>query len=76
MVDIPRRTEQIVREALSRQAAVALLGPCQVGKPMLPLATYETTASLFQDPGTADHVQRNTHSPKIGVIRAIGGRID
>ncbi len=46
---IARRAAAIVREALARQAAVALIGPRQVGKTTLALAIAEETASLYLD---------------------------
>lgn len=44
-----RRNANIVREALARQAAVALIGPRQVGKTTLALSIAEETASLYLD---------------------------
>jgi len=46
---IPRRALQSVERALSRQAAVALIGPRQVGKTTLALAIGETVPSLYLD---------------------------
>jgi predicted AAA+ superfamily ATPase len=46
---IPRRALVSVQRALARQAAVALLGPRQVGKTTLALAIGETTPSLYLD---------------------------
>src|ERR1039457_5583774 len=46
---IPRRALPAVAEALSRQAAVALAGPRQVGKTTLALALAEKTPSLCLD---------------------------
>ncbi len=46
---ITRRAAAIVREALARQAAVALIGPRQVGKTTLALAIAAQTASLYLD---------------------------
>jgi len=46
---IPRRALQSVEPALSRQAAVALIGPRQVGKTTLALALGETVPSLYLD---------------------------
>lgn len=46
---IPRRALQSVERALSRQAAVALIGPRQVGKTTLALALGETVPSLYLD---------------------------
>lgn len=46
---IPRRALAIVESALRRQAAVALLGPRQVGKTTLALAIAERTPSLYLD---------------------------
>ncbi len=40
---IPRHVLQTVREALDRQAAVAIIGPRQVGKTTLALALAEET---------------------------------
>ena len=44
-----RRAVAIVREALARQAAAALIGPRQVGKTTLALTIVEQTASLYLD---------------------------
>ncbi len=46
---IPRRALPEVRAALERQAAVALLGPRQVGKTTLALAVAEGTEALYLD---------------------------
>jgi predicted AAA+ superfamily ATPase len=46
---IPRRALQSVKEALAHQAAVALIGPRQVGKTTLAFAIGETTPSLYLD---------------------------
>ncbi len=46
---IPRRALRAVQEALSRQAAVALLGPRQVGKTTLAHAVAEQTGALYLD---------------------------
>ena len=46
---IPRRALTAVASALQRQAAVALLGPRQVGKTTLALSLAETTPSLYLD---------------------------
>jgi len=46
---IPRRALELVRNALSRQAAVALIGPRQVGKTTLAFAIADTTPSLYLD---------------------------
>lgn len=46
---IPRRAFAVVAEALSRQAAVALTGPRQVGKTTLALELAEKTSSLYLD---------------------------
>jgi predicted AAA+ superfamily ATPase len=46
---IPRRALSSVREALGRQAAVALLGPRQVGKTTLALAMAEQFGALYLD---------------------------
>ena len=46
---IPRRTRDVVREALGRQEAVALLGPRQVGKTTLALALSQETPALYLD---------------------------
>ena len=40
---------QVVKEALARQAAVALMGPRQVGKTTLALALAEERPSLYLD---------------------------
>lgn len=46
---IPRRIDRIVRDALNRQAAVALLGPRQVGKTTLARAIAEDVPSVYLD---------------------------
>lgn len=46
---IPRRALAVVESALRRQAAVALLGPRQVGKTTLALSIAERTPSLYLD---------------------------
>lgn len=46
---IPRRALAAVESALRRQAAVALLGPRQVGKTTLALSLAEKTPSLYLD---------------------------
>jgi len=46
---IPRRALQPVKRALARQAAVALIGPRQVGKTTLAFEIAETTPSLYLD---------------------------
>jgi uncharacterized protein len=46
---ITRRASQLVKQALSRQAAVALIGPRQVGKTTLAHSIGESTASLYLD---------------------------
>lgn len=46
---IPRRALKKVREALRRQAAVALLGPRQVGKTTLAFAIAKETDALYLD---------------------------
>ncbi len=46
---IPRRALAIVESALQRQAAVALLGPRQVGKTTLALSIGERTPSIYLD---------------------------
>ncbi len=46
---IPRHALAAVREALDREAAVALIGPRQVGKTTLALAVAESTRSLYLD---------------------------
>ena len=46
---IPRRIERIVREALDRQAAVALVGPRQVGKTTLARSIAEDVPSVYLD---------------------------
>jgi hypothetical protein len=51
---IRRRVEEVVREALARQAAVALLGPRQVGKTTLALALSNQTSSLYLDLESAE----------------------
>ncbi len=46
---IPRRTQRIVANALDRQAAVALIGPRQVGKTTLAYEIAERTDALYLD---------------------------
>ncbi|MGC8483721.1 MAG: ATP-binding protein [Thermodesulfobium sp.] len=46
---IQRRAFYIVKEALNRQAAVALIGPRQIGKTTLALAISAETPSLYLD---------------------------
>jgi predicted AAA+ superfamily ATPase len=46
---IPRRALESVRRALARQAAVALIGPRQVGKTTLAFTISEATRSLYLD---------------------------
>ena len=46
---IPRRIYQIVREALARQAAVALIGPRQVGKTTLAHELAAGREALYLD---------------------------
>jgi predicted AAA+ superfamily ATPase len=46
---IPRRALRAVQDALNRQAAVALLGPRQVGKTTLAYAVAEQTGALYLD---------------------------
>jgi predicted AAA+ superfamily ATPase len=46
---IPRRIERAVREALDRQAAVALVGPRQVGKTTLARSIAEDIPSVYLD---------------------------
>jgi predicted AAA+ superfamily ATPase len=46
---IPRRALHTVQDALNRQAAVALLGPRQVGKTTLAHALAEQTGALYLD---------------------------
>ncbi len=46
---IPRRTLAIVQEALNRQAAVALIGPRQVGKTTLALEIAKGRDALYLD---------------------------
>lgn len=45
----PRKTDQIVRSALERQAAVVLLGPRQVGKTTLAMEIAEQRPSVYLD---------------------------
>jgi hypothetical protein len=46
---IPRRALETVKHALARQAAVALIGPRQVGKTTLAFAIGEETPSIYLD---------------------------
>lgn len=46
---IPRRIERTVREALDRQAAVALVGPRQVGKTTLARSIADDVRSVYLD---------------------------
>lgn len=54
---IPRRITPAVKSALQRQAAVALIGPRQVGKTTLALALGEEYPSLYLD--LEDRADRN-----------------
>ncbi len=54
---IPRRISPAVKSALQRQAAVALIGPRQVGKTTLALALGEEYPSLYLD--LEDRADRN-----------------
>jgi len=45
----PRHALQTVEQALARQAAVALIGPRQVGKTTLALTIAEQTGALYLD---------------------------
>src|SRR5450755_2687552 len=46
---IPRRKLPVLKEAIGRQAAVALIGPRQVGKTTLALTLSEEVPSLYLD---------------------------
>jgi len=46
---IPRRIERTVREALDRQAAVALVGPRQVGKTTIARSIADDVRSVYLD---------------------------
>ena len=46
---LPRRANRLTRTALNRQAAVALIGPRQVGKTTLAHAIAEQTQALYLD---------------------------
>ena len=46
---IPRRKLPVIKDALARQAAVALIGPRQVGKTTLALQLAEEVPSLYLD---------------------------
>lgn len=46
---IPRRKRPVLKDALARQAAVALIGPRQVGKTTLALQLAEEIPSLYLD---------------------------
>jgi hypothetical protein len=46
---IPRRVRKLVQQALARQAAVALIGPRQVGKTTLALDIGEAVHALYLD---------------------------
>lgn len=46
---LDRRAQKIVQEALKRQAAVALVGPRQVGKTTLAFALAQNTESIYLD---------------------------
>ncbi len=46
---LPRRANRLTRTALNRQAAVALIGPRQVGKTTLAHAIAEQTEALYLD---------------------------
>jgi predicted AAA+ superfamily ATPase len=59
---IPRRAISKVEEALSRQAAVALIGPRQVGKTTLARHLAETRPSLYLD------LESRTDRDKLGRV--------
>ena len=46
---IPRLAKQDIEEALARQAAVAIIGPRQVGKTTLALEIADSTSSVYLD---------------------------
>ena len=46
---IPRNAFNKVEDALSRQAAVALIGPCQVGNTTLAHEIADNTHSIYLD---------------------------
>ncbi len=55
---LPRRVKDQVLEALTRQAAVALLGPRQAGKTTLALEIARTRDALYLDLENSDHRAR------------------
>jgi len=61
---IKRRIEHRVKEALSRSASVALMGPRQVGKTTIALNISETTTAIYLD------LENKLDIQKIGDINA------
>ena len=55
---IPRRALKVLEEALARQAAVALIGPRQVGKTTLALTIAEGRPALYLDLESHDDRQK------------------
>ena len=70
---IPRSTLPLVRQALTRQAAVALIGPRQVGKTTLALELGEETGALYLDLESRE--DRNKLSDPALFLRAYEDRL-
>ena len=70
---IPRNTLPLVRQALTRQAAVALIGPRQVGKTTLALELGEETGALYLDLESRE--DRNKLSDPALFLRAYEDRL-
>ena len=73
---IPRRAEQDVRDALGRQAAVAIIGPRQVGKTTLALRIAEDRPSIYLDLAFNQLRARRLARPLIAAINTVAGAID
>src|SRR5688500_7767184 len=70
---IPRRVSSLVRQALARQAAVALIGPRQVGKTTLALEISEETDALYLDLESRE--DRNKLSDPVLFLKAYEDRL-
>jgi len=70
---IPRKALTLVTEALDRQAAVALIGPRQVGKTTLALTIAETRPALYLD--LEDRADRNKLTEPALFLNAYADRL-
>ena len=70
---LPRRVEKTILKALSRQAAVALLGPRQVGKTTLALQIGAAQNALYLD--LEDARERNKLADAEGFLSAFEDRL-